>query len=341
MIHIDGSLGEGGGQVLRTSLSLSALTGKGMRIKRIRENRSSPGLKHQHLQAVQAAAEICDAEVEGDRVGSKDIQFIPHEIKSGNYHFSIPTAGSSCLVLQTLFFPLTLAGDTSRVTIEGGTHVKWSPCFHYLDWQWMDYLERIGYQGKLSLLKAGYYPQGGGEIKAVIEPSQGSRSLDLVERGSLKQIRGISAVTDLPDHITRRMRDRLVSRLGRKYPLNDIRIKQIQGRGKGAFCGLRVEFEASQACYFSLGERGKRAESVADELVDQVLRFMKTDGCIDQYLADQLLLPLALLDHESRLRVPKVTSHLVTNAKVIQKFISVEFIVDGDLGQPGLVTIIP
>jgi RNA 3'-terminal phosphate cyclase (ATP) len=341
MIQIDGSVGEGGGQVLRSALTLSVVTGKGMRIVKIRKKRSSPGLRPQHLQAVRAAAEVCGAELKGDSLGSEEIQFTPREIRSGRYHFSIPTAGSTSLVLQTVFLPLTLAKRPSQVTIQGGTHVKWSPCYHYLDWQWLFYMKRVGYKGEVSLTKAGYYPKGGGEIQAAIEPVKGGNPLQVVERGKLIQIRGLSAVTNLPDHITRRMRDRVVSRLGGHYPLNDIRIKEIQGHGQGAFIVLLVEFENSQACYFSLGERGKRAEVVADEVVDQVLAFLATDGCIDTYLGDQLLLPLALVSEPSQLRVPEITAHLVTNAKIIQQFIPVEFEMDGDLGQPGIVIINP
>ncbi|MFO8037015.1 MAG: RNA 3'-terminal phosphate cyclase [Anaerolineales bacterium] len=341
MIQIDGSLGEGGGQVLRTALTLSVMTGKELRIANIRKNRSSPGLRPQHLQAVRAAADICGAAVKGDSLGSGEIHFDPQQIRSDRYHFTIPTAGSAPLVLQTVFLPLTRAEGTSRITVQGGTHVKWSPCYHYLVWQWLYYMKKIGYEGEVSLNKAGYYPQGGGEIQAAIQPVQGGNPLHVVERGELIQIRGLSALTNLPDHISRRMRDRVVSRLGGRYPLNDIRVKELQGHGQGAFILLLVEFEHSQACYFSLGERGKRAEVVADEVVDQVLRFLATDGCIDPYLGDQLLLPLSLINERSQFRVPEITAHLVTNAEVIQQFIPVRFEMDGDLGQPGMVTIIP
>ncbi len=339
MIRVDGSSGEGGGQVLRTSLSLSALTGKELRIVNIRKKRSSPGLRPQHLQAVRAAADICEADVEGDSLGSEEISFRPHQIRSGRYHFSIPTAGSASLVLQTVFLPLTWAASPSQVTIQGGTHVKWSPCYHYLEWQWLHYMKRIGYEGQITLNKAGYYPQGGGEIQATIQPAQGKNPLHLLERKGMIQIRGVSGLTNLPDHITRRMRDRVVSRLGGNYPLNDLRTKHIPGHGKGAFIVLLVEFENSQACYFSLGERGKRAEVVADEAVEQVLNFLNKRGCIDQYLGDQLLLPLSLMDKRSQLSLPEITSHLVTNAEIIRKFIPVTFKIDGDVGQPGTVTV--
>lgn len=341
MIRIDGSVGEGGGQVLRTSLSLAAVTGKELRIANIRARRSPPGLKHQHLQAVRAAAQICDAELEGDHLGSEEIWFRPGEVKSGQYQFSIPTAGSASLVVQTLFYPLAFADGKSRVTVRGGTHVRWSPCYHYLDWQWLTFLQKMGYKANLTLSQAGYYPKGGGEIKAEVHPSRGHQPLQLQGRGDLSHIRGLSAVTNLPDHITRRMRQRVVSRLGDRFPLQDIRTREVQGHDKGAFILLLVKFEDSQACYFSLGEPGKRAEVVADEAVDQVVNFLGSEGCVDQYLGDQLLLPLALMEESSRIQLPVVTSHLVTNAKIIRHFLPVEFRIQGEIGQPGSVTVAP
>lgn len=341
MIRVDGSLGEGGGQVLRTSLSLSALIGEELRIVNIRANRSNPGLSHQHLQAVRAAAEICSARVEGDQLRSQELTFVPQRVKSGRYHFSIPTAGSAPLVLQTIFYPLAMAEGESRITVQGGTHVRWSPCYHYLAWQWLPFMKQIGYEADLTLEKAGYYPKGGGEIDARIGSSAGRQPAKLEERGSLKHIRGLSALTDLPDHITRRMRDRVVSRLGKSHPLQDLKVKHIPGHGKGAFILLLARFETSQACYFSLGERGKRAEVVADEAVDQMLEFLHTDGCVDKYLADQLLVPLALAEGPSRIRVPVITSHLVTNAEIIQKFLPVHITFSADIGAPGIVEVEP
>lgn len=325
MIEIDGSCGEGGGQVLRTSLSLSMITGKPFRIERIRAQRSKPGLRHQHLTAVKAAQEVCQAEVQGAELHSQKLEFIPGKIRSGQYEFRIPTAGSTGLVLQTIFLPLAWAEKPSRVRITGGTHVAWSPCYHYLAWHWLPHLERIGFGGEISLSSAGYYPQGGGEIQMVIAPCQSIRPLTIPKRGSLKHIRGLSALSNLPRHIIRRQRDRVVSRLGRKYPLQDVRLGELPSPGKGTVMLLLAEFAHSQACYFSLGRKGVRAEEVADQVVDQFLAFLESDGAVDEYLADQLMLSLAFAKGASEIAIPEVTSHMKTNAEIIGAFLPREF----------------
>ena len=321
VVAIDGSLGEGGGQVLRTSLTLAMLTGKELRIANVRAGRSSPGLRHQHLTAVKAAAAVCQADVTGAQLGSQRVVFRPGEVKPGRYRFRIPTAGSAGLVLQTIFYPLAGASASSRIEVEGGTHVPWSPCYHYLDWQWRPFLQRIGYRLSLSLEQAGYYPRGGGKLQAVIEPGMGSEPLLIEERGAIEQIRGLSAVSNLPEHIARRQRKRTVARLGADFPLNDIRVKSIPAAGKGSVMLLLIEFSSSQACYFSLGEKGKRAEIVADQAVDQVLDCIQSRGAVDTYLADQLLLPLSLTGKRSRIVLPEISEHLRTNARVIEKFL--------------------
>lgn len=339
MVIIEGATGEGGGQIVRTSLALSLLTGRSMRIVNIRANRSSPGLKAQHLTAVRAAAEISNARVKGDRLGSQEIHFTPGEVQGGNYQFRIQTAGSACLVLQTIFIPLARANRSSRIEIEGGTHVPWSPCYHYLDWQWLPYLRKIGYAGDIELEKAGYFPRGGGKLRAVIHPAQGEIPLEVIERGQLNQISGLSLVSNLPVQIAHRQRDRLVGLLGSRFPLNDIRINQLPAVGKGTMIFLKLEFEHSQACFFFLGEKGKRAETVAEEAAQEVLDFMQTAGVMDRYLTDQLLLPLCLTGKKSVLRVPRISSHLVTNAEIIQQFLDCSIALEGERGQEGTITV--
>ena len=341
MIEIDGSRGEGGGQVLRSSLTLSVMTGQPLRIYNIRAKRKKPGLRAQHLKAVQAASAICAADVEGAKMGATELVFEPGEIIGRNLHFDIGTAGSTSLVLQTILLPLSRANKASSVTITGGTHVSWSPGFHYLDWHWLQYLRQIGIEAQLTMELAGFYPQGGGRIRAKIHPAQLIEPLTLVERGKLRQIRGISATANLPRDIAKRQRQRVVSRLGSKCPLNDIRNVQFPARFKGTVMLLLAEFEHSQCCYFALGAPGKRAEVVADEVVDQIEEFMDSDGAIDQYLAAQLLLPLAFANGPSMLRTSKLTQHLLTNAEVIQAFLPTEIKIDGQLGEPGLVEITP
>jgi RNA 3'-terminal phosphate cyclase (ATP) len=341
MIQIDGSLGEGGGQVLRSSLTLSAMTGQEFRIVNIRAKRKNPGLRHQHLNAVQAAAEICGADVSGGKIGSQEITLYPDKIRAGKYRFDIGTAGSTSLILQTVLLPLNKADEPSTVTITGGTHVPWSPCFHYLDLNYLPFLWRVGLDVHLRMEKAGFYPNGGGQIRATIEPSKTISPLQLLMRGRLLEIRGISAVANLARNIATRQRRQVIGRLGRRFPLNDIRVVDIPASSPGSLILLLAEFEQSQVCYFALGQKGKSADKVADEAIGEFEAFIATDGVVDQYLADQLLLPLAFADGPSEIFTSQVTEHLVTNAEVIGAFIPVEIKIIGGIGDPGIVKIIP
>ena len=338
---IDGSVGEGGGQVFRTSLTLSLLTNRPCRIINIRAKRPSPGLKNQHLTSLQAACRISNAVVEGNSIGSQEVSFSPGEVNPGKYSFKITTAGSTSLVLQTIFLPLALKSKPSQVVIFGGTHVPWSPVSHYLDWQWLNWMQKIGFAGSLQLNGCGYFPMGGGEIICKITPGSELNPVNIIQRGKLIQISGLSGVTNLDRSIAKRKRMRLVSRLGAKYPLSDIRTATLPGVGKGTFLVLFLEFEDSTACFSALGKKGKRAEQVADELADQVEGFMDTPGCFDPYLPDQFLIPLSLSKGISRISTSKITSHLVTNAEIIRNFLPTQIEIEGKLDQPGVLTINP
>lgn len=338
-LRIDGSFGEGGGQILRTSLTLSAITGKPFEIFNIRAGRKNPGLRPQHLQAVQAIQQISSASVSGAEVGSGAITFTPNGIKPGKYRFEIGTAGSASLVLQTIFLPLALLDafrEPSNIHILGGTHVPWSPCFHYLKLQWLTYIKKLGLSAGLKMRRAGFYPRGGGEIVADIHPVGEVRPLVLEERGQLKHISGISTAGNLPGHIMRRQREQAERRLagaGITCPV-DIKEEEMPATGQGTMLLLCAEFERSQCCYYGLGAIGKRAEAVADEAVDGLLGFLKTDGVIDEHLADQLVLPLALSKGPSRFITPRLTQHLMTNIEVIKKFLPVRIEVE-DTGERG------
>lgn len=341
MIEIDGSQGEGGGQVLRSSLSLSLMTGKPMRIANIRARRPKPGLRAQHLKSVEAAAAVGVAEIEGAAFGSKSLVFHPRGITAGQYQFDIGTAGSTSLVLQTIYAPLGLSDHPSKVTITGGTHVRWSPAFHYLRMNWLPHMHWIGYRGDLTLDLAGFFPQGGGRIRAQIQPNDPLTPLHLTDRGNLQQIEGLSAVSNLPESIAIRQRRQAVRRLGGLGCPIEIDVIQLPSKRKGTMILLKAVHEKSQACYVGLGERGKPAEKVADEATEALLAFMVTDGAIDEYLADQLLVPLTFVPGISEFRTSKVTQHLITNAQVIQAFTRTEIKIDGELGEPGLVQIRP
>jgi len=341
VIAIDGSIGEGGGQVLRSALTLSLLTGQAFHMTHIRETRARPGLFPQHLAAVQAAAQISGAGLSGDRIGSHELHFAPGPVCPGQYHFDIGTAGATALVLQTVLLPLAVADGASRLSISGGTHVPWSPCFHYLDWHWRPLLARIGIRFRLELAMAGFYPQGGGELRAKIAGGARAVPLELLERGRLRCLRGLSAVANLPLEIAERQRDQALRGLGSRMPKVEVRIgvEALPARSRGTVLLLLAEFEHSQACFFALGARGKRAERVADEAVDELCGFVQGDSAVDRWMADQLLLPLALAGPGSVFRTAQVSSHLLTNAAVIERFLPLQISVEGAAGEAGLVRI--
>jgi len=342
-IEVDGAMGEGGGQVLRSALSLSLLTGQSFRLSRIRANRDRPGLRPQHLAAVRSAARVGGTEVRGDRIGSEEIEFAPGPVRPGDYFFEIGTAGATSLVLQTLLLPLALAPGTSSVTIRGGTHVPWSPCFHYLDWQWRPLLARIGVPFDMTMTMAGFYPQGGGELQAQIPGGARPTPLRLTERGPLRAVRGLSAVANLPREIAERQRRQTLRGLHNLLPdiEPEVVVEELPAASRGTVLLLSAECEPGRACCFALGARRKRAERVADEAVDALAAFLRTDGTVDPWLADQLLLPLALADGPSELRTSEVTAHLLTNAEVIRLFLAVEIDVDGPFGGPATVQVQP
>ncbi len=343
LLEIDGSMGEGGGQVLRSSLSLSILTGKPIHITSIRANRDRPGLRPQHLMALRSAARISKGMISGDRTGSTAITFEPGPAQPGNYLFDIGTAGATSLVMQTLLLPLALTDGSSTVTIHGGTHVPWSPCFHYLDWSWRPLLNHIGVEFELELQMAGFYPHGGGQIAAQIAGGSRIHGLRLSSRGKLLGIRGLSAVADLPREIAERQRNQALKRLHELPDLPEcmIDITSLPTRSKGTLLLLLAEFEQGRACFFALGARGKRAEKVADEAVDALVQFLTTDATVDHRMADQLLLPLALADSRSEFVTSRVTGHLETNAGVIRQFLQTDIRIEAACDEASRVIIEP
>ena len=334
-------MGEGGGQVLRSSLTLSLLTGQPVRLTGIRAGRAKPGLGYQHRMAVQAAARISAAQVEGDRIGSQELAFSPGTVVAGNYHFDIGTAGATSLVLQTVLLPLALASGSTQLHILGGTHVAWSPCFHYLDWHWRRLLGRLGVVFELDMLMAGFYPQGGGVVRAALPGDACLTGLELRDRGRLLRVHGLSAVANLAEGIGIRQRKQALQGLRGLACEIDIELAELPAHSRGTVLVLLAEFERSQACVFALGAPGKRAERVADEAVGELLMFLATDGAVDRWLADQLLLPLACSGQPSTLRTSEVTRHLLTNADVIRHFLPAEITLSGALGEPATIRIVP
>ncbi len=339
LVHIDGSVGEGGGQILRTALALSLITRTPFTMTNIRVKRAKPGLMPQHVKAVQAAAEISEAQVDGAELKSRNLAFYPSEANSGVYRFDIGTAGATSLVIQTIYLPLAFCKNRSEITIKGGTHVPFSPCFHYLQMHWRKYLHAMGLDIRLQMLRAGFYPPGGGLVKAEIPPIVALKPLQLRQRGPLLKVHGISSFANLSKSIAERQRDQALHRLSElgTGPCS-IETEELKALSKGTLLLLLAEFEHSQACFFALGQRGKPAERVADEAVDQLLDFLSSDGAVDPYLADQLMLPIAIANARSDIHTSRITQHQLTNATVIEKFLAVKYVFEGQIGGPGVIS---
>jgi RNA 3'-terminal phosphate cyclase (ATP) len=335
-IHVDGSRGEGGGQMVRTSLSLAALLGCEVTVDNIRAGRPSPGLAAQHVTCVRAAAAICAARVEGDHVGSTTVHFRPGALAPGEYCFDVadvrPSAGSATLVLQTVLPPLLCAGGRSQVVVRGGTNVPWSPPFEYLAHVFAPALARMGANLELRRTRGGWYPAGGGELQATIGPAQGPlKPLALLERGRLVSLRAISTVSaGLADHIAGRQTtaglQRLPSSVSRLAKRN---VERPEG-GPGTCFLLAAAFEGGNGGASALGERGKPAEQVGRETAEEFAAFWDSDAAVDGHLADQLLLYAALARGRSAYVAQQATEHLRTNAWVIRQFLDAEIALEGD-----------
>lgn len=339
MLKIDGSYGEGGGQILRTALSLSCLLKESIEIYNIRKGRKRPGLQPQHLTCVRAAKMISDAETEGDKVGSLNLIFSPKEVRGGDYFFDIGTAGSTSLVLQTVFLPLSFASKRSMVEITGGTHVPWSPPFHYLSSIFIPTIEKMGCKIKLSIEKWGWYPKGGGKVIAEINPVEKISPIDLGERGKLIRISGISAVSNLAISIAERQKAEGL-RILKENGLNaEIDIIDAPSIGRGTFLFLLTEYENSMAGFSSLGERGKRAEEVAREACEDFLAFHLSSGALDPRLADQIIPYLALAKGESSFTTSRITQHLLTNIWLVKQLLDLRIELGGREGEEGRVIV--
>jgi RNA 3'-phosphate cyclase len=340
LIDLDGSFGEGGGQILRTSLALSLLTGKPFHLRNVRANRSRPGLQPQHLMCVQAAAAISQAQTRGASRGSSDLEFHPGKVKPGPYRFDIGTAGATSLLLHTLYLPLALhAASASELTLIGGTHVSASPCFHFLDVTWRRYMALLGLRISLKMARPGFYPRGGGVVEARLEPCAALRGVKFEQRGPI-QVRGLSAVASLPEHIAQRQTRRARYLLERRHGLQAAVREESWPGGPGTMMALELDTTPAPGLFFALGERGKPAEKVAEEAVDQAEAFLRAaPAAVDIHSADQIVLPVALAEGPSEYTIAEVTRHLTTNITVIRAFLDRAIVCEGAEGKPGRVRI--
>ncbi len=321
MLIIDGSQGEGGGQILRTSLALSLVKSQPIRIVDIRVGRKKPGLLRQHLTAVDAAAEIGRAEITGAAIGSQELTFVPAPGKpaSGDYHFSVGTAGSATLVLQTVLPALLTADGRSTLALEGGTHNPFAPPYDFLVKSFLPLIRRMGAKVEAKLERPGFYPAGGGLMTVTIEPAATLTGFDLLERGEITRQSSRVLLSRLPRHIAERELKVIERRLN--WPAECLSIEEVTtSPGPGNVVLIEIGSAEVTEVFTSFGQRGVKAETVASRAVQQALDYIAANVPVGEHLADQLLLPLALAGG-GMFRTTPPTQHTQTNIEVIKLFL--------------------
>ncbi|MGF1613465.1 MAG: RNA 3'-terminal phosphate cyclase [Gammaproteobacteria bacterium] len=324
MIIIDGDQGEGGGQILRTSLALSLVTGQPFRIDQLRARRRRSGLQPQHLMCVHAAAAIGNAKTLGANIGSLGLTFFPQTITAGHYRFDIGTAGSTALVVQAVLPALMLANGPSTLVLTGGTHNPLAPTYDFLRHSFLPILRRMGPQVATELERAGYYPKGGGRIKVRIKPVSHLTALDLVDRGPVRNITAVATVVGLPRHIAERELGVIGHALGLRPAQLQIRVENAD-RGPANVVTIKVECAHVSEIFTAFGKRGLRAERVADACAAAADRYRRSQAATAEYLADQLLLPMALAGRGA-LTTLRPTLHTLTNRDIIHQFLGTSIV---------------
>lgn len=320
MLSIDGSAGEGGGQILRTALACSLLTGVPFNIERIRARRRKPGLLPQHLSSVRAAAEIANARTTGATLGSDALTFEPGEVRAGEYRFDIGTAGSTGLVLQTVLVPLLTAGGESEVTVTGGTHNEGAPPFEFLDLSFASVLRRMGADLSLSMESPGFYPIGGGQVRARVGDATW-KSVDLTERGPIRSVWAQAVVSRLPLSIAERELAVVADALD--WPKETLKACEVDAGGPGNAITLVIESEPVTAVFTGFGRRGRPAEVVAADATAEAQDYLVSGAPVDPHLADQLLIPLTQCETGWFL-ASHISDHFTTNVGVIARFFQLE-----------------
>ena len=322
MISIDGSTGEGGGQILRSALALSMVTARSFCIENIRANRPKSGLLRQHLTAVKAAAEVCGAKVAGAELGSVTVEFVPGDAKGGEYSFAIGSAGSTTLVLQTILPALMITSEPSVVVIEGGTHNTYAPSVDFLCNAFLPIIEKMGPRVRLEIDRHGFYPAGGGRIRVEIDPVKNLTPVSIMERGDICSKRATATVAGLSPDIAKRELEVVAKKLG--WDEDMLRIEQLADSvGPGNVLSIEIQSEHVTEVFTGFGERGRSAERVAKSTVAQVHHYLHKGVPVWNHLADQLMLPFAIAG-AGGFRTSRLTSHSETNRTIIEQFLPIK-----------------
>lgn len=326
MIELDGAIGEGGGQILRTALTLSMITGHPFRITNIRANRPKPGLMRQHLVAAQAAAQVCNAEIMGAAIGSQTLEFIPGKIKGGEYKFAIGSAGSCTLVLQTLLPALLQADKPSVIHIIGGTHNSMAPPAQFLQRAYGRVLAEMGATLDIQLNRFGFYPAGGGEIVATVMPCQQLQAIERITRGERVSCYAESFIAGVPFNVAKRELECVGTSMS--WDESQLLVRGLPGeQGPGNALLVTLEYQHVTDVFCAFGEKMVRAESVAKNVVSEVRRYIASNAAVGEHLADQIMLPFALAGG-GKFSTNQVSQHALTNAFVIERFLPVRFSFD-------------
>jgi len=336
-VFVDGSMGEGGGQILRTSLALACITGRNLRIENIRAARLNPGLAKQHLSCVHAAQEICGGQCTGAAIGSQVLDFQPGPICGGDFSFDIGSAGSATLVIQTILPALFLAEKPSTIAVTGGTHNPWAPPFDFLAETFLPAIATAGFDADCKLVKHGFFPAGGGKIALNIRPRQETQNqpIDFCQPVENIQIYARIYTAKLSAHIAQRQKKLLLQSKLKFRSIEHIEVTDSDGPGNCVM--LRLCGGGRTAVFTAFGQKGKPSEKVVDEVVRLAENFLPSGAAIDRYLADQLLIYMAILNSRPGGEKPApakaggcyttndLTTHLTTNIETIKKFLPVDF----------------
>jgi RNA 3'-phosphate cyclase len=346
MIEIDGAFGEGGGQILRTSIALSALTMQPVSVYNIRARRPKPGLKRQHLAGLEVLAQLVSADVRGFEVGSTRVEFTPRERKGGHFRYDVGTAGSISLILQAALPAAVLSPETVRFSLTGGTDVAWSPTIDYMREVFVYALHDMGPAVEIFVNRRGHFPRGGGKVTCTVTPVKYIIPIERERFGDMKHIRGISHCVKLPPHVAERQANSALEKL-HENGITDVLIEREsytkqEDKHLGAGSGIVIWADSVSGIRLgadNLGAKGKPAEDVGSECAGQLLKELSTGLAIDSHLCDMLIPYMALADGVSRIGVTEVTSHLQTNIWAAKKLLDVDVTLQGALGEPGTLVV--